>query len=217
MITIAQLVERIISQKPYLEEAMGAGLINLSSMARYIQPDIESELGRKVKEGAIIMALKRYDSPLDISLNTRLKQTLGSLGEITVRSKLSDYTFKNSDSLVENQKSLLKLISDQREIFFTFSQGIYETTIVISSSMNDVLEKLFKGEKMVSKISELSSVTVRLPENNIKMTGLYYHLLKKIAWDKINIIEIISTTNEFTLVVDEKDAARTFNVLKNLQ
>jgi aspartokinase len=48
------------------------------------------------------------------------------------------------------------------------------------------------------------------------MAGLYYFILKKLAWNKINIIELISTTNEFTIVVDEQDAALTFNVLKQL-
>ncbi|PKP30747.1 MAG: aspartate kinase, partial [Bacteroidetes bacterium HGW-Bacteroidetes-17] len=128
----------------------------------------------------------------------------------------SDYTYKNSDRIVEKQKSLLLIIEDKRECFYTFSQGIYETTMVISSSMSSELENLFKTERLVSKITDLSSVTLRLPENNTKMTGLYYFILKRIAWEKINIIELISTTNEFTIVVDEHDAALTFNVLKQL-
>jgi len=216
MLTITQLVDRILAQRPFLEEVMSEGLVNLSAAARQIQPEIENALGRKVKEGAILMALKRYSSHLDLSLNVKLKNSLRQMGEITVRSKLSDYTYKNSDRIVEKQKSLLLIIEDKRECFYTFSQGIYETTMVISSSMSSELENLFKTERLVSKITDLSSVTLRLPENNTKMTGLYYFILKRIAWEKINIIELISTTNEFTIVVDEHDAALTFNVLKQL-
>ncbi len=216
MLTIAQLVDNIMKEHPFLEEVIAEGLLNLSAMSRNIQPEIESALGREVKEGAILMALKRYTSHLDVSINIKLKNSLAQLGEITVRSKLSDYTYKNSDGIVEKQKSLLKLIEDKREAFYTFSQGIYETTMVISSSMCGQLENLFVNEKLVSKIENLSSVTLRLPENNVMMTGLYYLILKRIAWEKINILELISTTNEFTIVVDEQDAAKTFNVLKQL-
>lgn len=216
MLTIAQIVEKIVSKRPFLEEVMSEGLANLSAIARTIQPEIEQSLGREVKEGAILMALKRYTSQLDPSLNIKLKKSLQQMGEITVRSKLSDFTYINSDRIVEKQMSLLKLIEDKRECFYTFSQGIYETTMVISSSMSNELENLFQSERLVSRIDKLSSVTLRLPENNTKLTGLYYFILKKIAWNKINIIELISTTNEFTIVVDEQDAAATFNVLKQL-
>jgi predicted nucleotide-binding protein (sugar kinase/HSP70/actin superfamily) len=216
MLTIAQLVDNIMKERPFLEEVISEGLLNLSAMSRNIQPEIESALGRKVKEGAILMALKRYTSHLDVSINIKLKKSLAQMGEITVRSKLSDYTYKNSDRIVEKQKSLLKLIEDKQEAFYTFSQGIYETTMVISSSMSAQLEKLFASERLVSKIESLSSVTLRLPENNVMMTGLYYLILKRIAWEKINILELISTTNEFTIVVDDQDAAKTFNVLKQL-
>lgn len=216
MLTIAQIVEKIVSKRPFLEEVMSEGLANLSAIARTIQPEIEHSLGREVKEGAILMALKRYTSQLDPSLNIKLKKSLQQMGEITVRSKLSDFTYINSDRIVEKQMSLLKLIEDKRECFYTFSQGIYETTMVISSSMSNELENLFQSERLVSRIDKLSSVTLRLPENNTKLTGLYYFILKKISWNKINIIELISTTNEFTIVVDEQDAAATFNVLKQL-
>lgn len=216
MLTIAQVVENIVGQRPFLEEVMSEGLVNLSAMARTIQPEIEQSLGKEVKEGAILMALKRYTSHLNPSLNLKLMKSLKQLGEITVRSKLSDFTYKNSERIVEKQMSLLKLIEDKRECFYTFSQGIYETTMVISSSMSDELENLFHSEKLVSRIEKLSSVTLRLPENNTHMAGLYYFILKKLAWNKINIIELISTTNEFTIVVDEQDAAQTFNVLKQL-
>jgi len=216
MLTIAQIVEKEIRQRPFLEEVMTEGLVNLSALARLIRPEIERTLGREIKEGAILMALKRYNSPFSPFLNVKLMNSLNKIGEITVRSQLSDFTYKNSDRIVEKQKSLLLLIEDKRECFYTFSQGIYETTMVISSSMSDDLENLFKDEKLVSKIDKLSSVTLRLPENNTKLIGLYYFILKKIAYHKVNIIELISTTNEFTLVVDEQDAALTFNVLKQL-
>ncbi len=216
MLTIAQIVEKVVSQRPFLEEVMSEGLVNLSAMARTIQPEIEKSLGREANEGAILMALKRYTSKLDPSLNIKLMKSLDRMGEITVRSKLSDFTYKNSDRIVEKQKSLLKLIEDKRECFYTFSQGIYETTMVISSSMSEDLAALFESERLVSRIDQLSSVTLRLPEDNTKLAGLYYYILKKIAWNKINIIELISTTNEFTIVVDEQDAAKTFDVLKQL-
>ncbi len=217
MITIAQIVESIISHKPFLEEFMADELINYSSLARSIQPQIEKALGRPVNSGAIVMALKRYVPQVDLKLNMQLEKASTNLGDITVRSNLTDYTYRNSATLVENQRKLLELISFRDDVFFTISQGVYEVNIVISSNFADNLEKAFKDENQISKLENLSSVTMRLPSDNVKMTGLYYHILKKLAWNKINIVEVISTTNEFTIVVEEDDIGNAFTVLKNLK
>ena len=54
MITIAEIAEEIIRKSPFLEEALADGLINVSSLARMIKPDIEKKLQKPIKEGAII-------------------------------------------------------------------------------------------------------------------------------------------------------------------
>ena len=59
MITISQIVYSIIENKPFLEEGLKKGIINLSALARFIKPDIEKKLQKKVKTGAIIVALDR--------------------------------------------------------------------------------------------------------------------------------------------------------------
>ena len=41
------------------------GLFNLTSLARIMTDELESELGKDVKQGAIIMALKRLSEDLD--------------------------------------------------------------------------------------------------------------------------------------------------------
>ena len=216
MITIAQIVDDIISRKPLLEELLSENLVNLSALARNIQAEIEQKLGKDINHSAILMALKGYTSKLDLSINIKLKKTISQLGEITVRSMLSDYTFRNSDKMAGKQQELLKLISEERDCFYTFSQGIYETTIIISSAYKDALEKVFESESLVAKKDDLSSVTLKLPADNFELAGLYYFILKKLAWENINIIEVISTTNEFTVIVEESKAAQTFNALKSL-
>jgi hypothetical protein len=216
MKSTGQAVEQIIRSKSFIEEALEENLINLSSLARFIKQEVEEVLGKEVKEGALVMALKRYVSRADPKINIKLQKAMANLGEITVRSQLTDYTFRNSDSMLDNQKELLKSISQRGEIFYNLSRGVNETTIVISNIMNDEVERIFKKEKLVSRITHLSSVTIKLPINNTKVTGLYYSLLRKTTWERINILEVVSTTNEFTIVVDESEAGHVFNVFKNL-
>ena len=41
MITISQAVEAIIKVKPFISDALSDGLINISALARQIQPEID--------------------------------------------------------------------------------------------------------------------------------------------------------------------------------
>lgn len=139
------------------------------------------------------------------------------MGDITVRSNLADYTFRNSDALTNCQTELLKIISDRKEIFYAFSQGIYETTLILSDVIGDDIARIFDKEILTFKISDLSSITIKLPEENAQVFGVYYHILKKLAYEGINILEIVSTTHEFTVIVNDADVDAAFSVLKRLK
>jgi hypothetical protein len=217
MITVAQIVTTIISQKPFLAEALVEGIINTSSLARQIQQEVETMLQKPVQTGAIVMALKRFSPQIDLQTNIKFKKVFKGLGDIIVRSNLSDYTYKNSETLFEKHIQLLKRITGKEEIFYTFVQGVFESNFVISNSLGVDLEVLFKDEKIIASSQNLSSITLKLPFENISLPGFYYFILRKIAWEGINIFEVISTTNEFTIIVREQDVDRAFSVMKNLK
>ena len=134
MKTIQETVETIIQQTPFIEEAMQEKLINVSSLARIIQPEVEEALGKEVKTGAIMMSIIRM-SPLEIlKIRKNIKALSLKLGDFIVRSDLFDYTFKNSSTLHKQISFIFAKIGDNRESFFTVSQGIFETNIVISAN-----------------------------------------------------------------------------------
>ena len=216
MIKIAEVVENLIKKKPFIEGALHEGLINMSSLARQLKPEVEAKLKKPVQEGAIIMALKRLAPMLDIQMNMKIRKALKQFGDIIVRSNLADFTFRNSDSLITRQTKLLEEISGRKEFFHTISKGVFETTIVISNSLSDELLEIFSKEELISKTANLSSITIKLPSENSTIPGLYYFIFKKIAWEGINILEVISTTNEFTIILNEKDVDHAFSVLKSI-
>lgn len=210
------IVEEIIKKSPFLEEALAEGIINLSSLSRQIKAEIDEELKKDVQIGAIVMALKRLSPKFDPNLKIKVKKVISKLGDITVRSKITYYTFKNSDSLIEKQAELLKKLQGKKDIFFAFSQGVYETSIILSDSEHNDVDTIFKNEAIVQESKGLSSITIKLPSENSDVSGIYYFILKKIAWEGINILDIISTMHEFTIIVNDESIDRAFTILKNL-
>ena len=217
MITIRKIVTELVEKSPFIEEALADDLINVSSLARRLKPDIEKVLGKEVKEGAIIMAINRMEPSYYHKVNIGLKSFIKNLGDIIVRSNLDDFTFYNSETLINKKKKLLTVIDSEKELFCTFSQGVYETTIIVSSAISDKVEMIFENEKMLAHTSDLSSITIKLPKQNVEVSGLYYYIFKKLAWEGINIIEVISTTNEFTVVINDQYVDRAFSILKKLK
>ncbi len=217
MKTIQETVETIINRTPFIEEAMQDKLINVSSLARAIKPEVEQTLGKKVKSGAIMMSINRI-SPINIlRIRKNIKSFSLKLGDFIVRSDLLDYTFKNTGSLHKQISVLFSKTGNNRESFFTVSQGIFETNIVVSKNLKPEIELLFSKEKIVSSIEKLASITIKLPKINVEQSGIYYFILKQLAWANIPLQEIISTTNEITLVVKEEDINKTFSILIDLK
>jgi len=210
------LVEEIIKKSPFLEEALAEGIINLSSLSRQIKPEIDEITKHDVQIGAIVMALKRLSPKFDPNLKIKVKKVINKLGDITVRSRITYYTFRNSETIVDRQADLLKKIKGKKDTFFAFSQGVYETTIILSDSEHDDVDSIFKNESLIQETKGLSSLTIKLPSENADVSGIYYFILKKIAWEGINILDIISTMHEFTIIVDDDSIDRAFTILKNL-
>jgi len=175
MKTIASCVEDILIKQPFLEEALFRQIINFSALSEELQTPVSKMLGKPVKTGAIMMALRRYAPP-----DSNVMETLDT------------------------------------KSFYGFSTGVYESNIVVSSSEKRIVIEGFKNEKMIDSQDNLSAISIRLPKNNQRISGLYYQIFKRFAWEGISLHEVISTTNEFTVLVESHLVDQAFSAIKNL-
>lgn len=217
MRTIASCVEEILVAQPFLEEALSRSIINYSALAEELQRPIGAMLRKPVKSGAIMMALRRYNPPKDLRNSLRLKRVLENLGDITVRSNLSDFTFQNSKTLIHSHSKILAEINTNTTIFYAFTRGIHESNIIISSSEKQKVQNSFVDENQIGLQENLSAISIRLPKDNSKITGLYYQIFKRLAWEGIALYEVVSTTNEFTILVEDYLVDKAFSVVKRLK
>ena len=217
MKTISSIVEHHIKTRPFLLSALSQGIINLTSLARDMMPELEMHLGKEVKQGAVVMALKRLSEDLDFRVNHKILKVLKNIGEITVRSSLSDYTFVVSETILARQSDFISELDKQSDVFYTSSRGVNETNIVVSSLANPLVDKHFKGEKLIQRLDDLASITVKLPKENVSVPGIYYFIFQRLAWEGIIINEVISTPNEFTILVSEEVVDVAFKVIKDLK
>lgn len=217
MRTISACVGELLMAQPFLEEALSRGIINYSALAEQWVIPIGQMLKKPVKSGAVMMALRRYQPPIDFGNSLKLKRVIQNLGDITVRSNLTDFTFQNSKTLSASQSKILEHMDNYSNVFYAFTLGIYESNIIITTSQKHNVLNSFKDEILLGEKAELSAITISLPSDNSKVTGLYYQIFKRLAWEGIAIYEVVSTTNEFTILVEDDVVDRAFSVMKRLK
>ena len=215
MITIPETVENIIKKSPFLAESLSQGIINISALARKIKRQVENEVMKEIQIGAIVMALNRLSKRIQVK-TTEGKKLFGSAPDLMVRSNLVEITFVNSEFLLQKQRFLLERIDDSRNYFLTFTQGIFETTIIAGKELKPDIIALFKDERIISQFDNLSAITVLLPPGTALIPGAYDFILKSLAWESINIIEVVSTFNEFTMILNSIESDRAFSIINRL-
>lgn len=217
MKTIAQCVNEIIASQPFIEEALSQRIINYAALAEALNEQIAGMMGKNVKNGAILMALRRYSSPTETQKSLRLQEVLAKLGDITVRSDLANFTFENSNTLIQNHATMLSKMAGDSRVFYAFTRGIYESTLIISANEEKTIREQFKKERITEYQKALSAISIRLPQGNTAVAGLYYQIFKQLAWEGIPLQEVISTTNEFMILVEDDLVDSAFSVIKRLR
>lgn len=213
MFSIAQLVEETVKKSPILEEGLSSGIVNLSAVARKIKPQLEKRILKKTSISAIVMALQRLGKKL------KEKHKTGRLilpKDVTVRSNLVELTYASSPTLQTKQLKALQLAEKSKDVFFNILQGLFESSIISSGNIAQELKEIFKGERLMIKVENLGAITLRYSEEALYTPGVYYYILKNLAWSGINVIEVISIHNELSLIFEQSKIDIAFMTIKEL-
>jgi hypothetical protein len=213
VIAIATVVETIIRESPFLEEGIVTGIVNLSALARRLRPQVESELQKEVSDAAVMMALKRL-APDIAARDVAIVKLLRQMRDLTVRSNLVEFTFRSSPTLLESQRKLLHAIGKETDAFLTYTQGVFEVTLIASAKLAARVEEVFHAETVLSRLANLSAIIIALPTRCVKVPGVHYMLLKQLAFHDLNVVEVVSTYSELTMVLAKDDVDRAFSILK---
>jgi hypothetical protein len=203
----------MLRHQPFLDDALSKDLLNFSALAEHLQPEVEKILRKPVKQGSIIMALRRYSPQRNLLKNANLRE----MGDIVVRSGITEFTYLNSNTLLGNQAMLMNSVKDQIGVYLNYSSTYQESNILVSTDLKERVSDFFKDETLVSVKSELSSITIALPKNSSKTVGLYFYIFKLLAYEGIPVFEMISTSNYFALFLEKEYINQAFLLLNEIK
>lgn len=209
MLKISDAVETIILENASLSFCFHQRLLNLSQLARYIQPAVATLAKKEASESAILMALSRLQSKR-LGDAPKAEAPL-RLNKLTVHSGLCTLTFTNHPDVHRN---LTSLIAEVRRTggFITLSEGIGEVTVILDEANFDLAQRLSKG-KPTFVHRNIASVSMKFSEDLLDGPGILYQVLQQVALQNINVIEVVSTATEFFIYMTEADAEMAFESL----
>ncbi|HEX6462700.1 MAG TPA: hypothetical protein VFZ58_05560 [Candidatus Saccharimonadales bacterium] len=201
MITVAQITENILLQDDVALAAARKGLLNLSSYARSIQPQIRTALLKDIQEGSIIAALSRLVARLDAAV----PEVTDVIQSLAVQSNLEGITYERSAEVASKIRKVYHEINVDNHTFLTVTQGINEITIVAESQVAQVFRGKLEGAHKIYDKANLVGITAKFRVGNLEIPNLIYTLTRRLAYKAVNIIEVVSTATELTYIIDRKD------------
>jgi len=215
MVTVSHLVKKIVGENSFLLEAMSKELISHGNLAEQLKPEIEKELGKAVKESAIVMALRRYQEELKSFDKQIIKFEFK--GEIVLKTNIMDFNIVKSPSLLSKIKNLYNLVDFERGDTLNIILGNNEVSIIANEKYKDKISNFLKGERILNKEFGLVALTISFTSKGfIHTPGVIFTAIRKLAWEQINIYEVVSTVNELTFILNNKDSMKAYNILCEL-
>ncbi len=214
MPTVSHIVKKIITQTPYLEEALDKGILNFANLAEYYQGQIEKELGQKVNGPAIVMAFRRHAENIE-SKNKSLPK-FDYTSEIVMKTNLVDICVMHSTAFFAKLKDIYKAIDYDKGDVLNIIHGNNEAIIITNEKHKKTILSILKDEKIINTLEDLASFSLKFNPQFLSTPGIIAAVVKQFAWEDINILELVTTNTEMTFIVQKKDINRTYNVLEAL-
>jgi aspartokinase len=213
MVTISHIVQKIVSEQVFVLEPMSRGIVSYGSLAEQLQPEIEEELGKKVKTHAIVMALRRYAETLK---ERPAKISFDFSSEIIMKTDICDIAVRRSPTLLHRLKRLYEIVDFETGDILNIVHGRYEVSVVTNERYREKSLALLKEEKILNVERELVSLTLTFSKEFLYTPGIIFNAVRNIAWESINIYEIVSTNTELTFIINKKDAVKGYKTLERL-
>lgn len=214
MVTISHIVNKLVNDKIYLYEAISKRIASYGSVARQLKPEIEKEMGREVEHSAIVTALRRFADKIDVKYKDIVFNS--RYAEVNLKTHIIDINVLKTQALFDKLKRFYDVVDFERGDILHIIYGRTHVAIVTNERYKDQILSLLQNQK-IKKIEEnLVALNFTVGKARIDKPGVLFQITRSLAWENINIIEIISVDLDVAFIVEKKDAVKGFNALERL-
>ncbi len=204
MVTISHVVQNVLQHQVLIQEAINKKIVSYNKLAYYLKPKIELEINKPVKNSAIIMAIKRNTQKIKSkSEDFKFPKSIE-----TIRSDISYIVFEESTTILSKLYDLYNIVNFKKGGILNIIQGNYEVAVVINKKYKEDLLDICFNEKTLEIIDNLVSISYSYSKDLFYKHKILHDISVFLAWDNINIIDIIITKTEINIIIKEEDFSR---------
>ena len=134
--------------------------------------------------------------------------------EIQMKTNIYDVNLRRNDLFAEKLPEIYSSVHTDRGDFINVTIGSHEITLSVSENCRENVDRILSGFDIVHSYTDLVALTIVFHGDYIQTPGITYLAVRKLAWEHINIIEIVSTMNVLTFIVSREDSHRAYQALE---
>ena len=123
---------------------------------------------------------------------------------------------KNGRKLRDQSTIRYDIVELEKEDILNVIHGRYEASVVTNERYRERVLGFLKDEKVLNVEKDLVSLTLTYAKDFLHTPGVVFNVVRNIAWENINIFEIVSTNTELTFILHKKDAVNGYKALEKL-
>jgi len=150
-------------------------------------------------------ASKSYEKPTEFSARS-----------ITTYSNLVEIGVITSSQLREKIQEMYAFPELSEGAMLHISEGVNQTAFVFSGALEPKMRKVLEGEKILVEVDGVAQLSISFEKDMFETPGFLVYVLKELAWNGINVIEIISTYTELNIMIKGEDLTKAYKILEGI-
>jgi len=219
--SVSKAIKDILFSNSIYLNSLKLGIANYTALAIKIKPELDRIIGSEVNINTIVVSIKRIADALqqnqDLdSIAQEEKENLAG-ARISLTGSILEVEF---DKEMENIEKVMELFDRQSDIRFNLFQSKNHMNLFIENISE--IKRIFNSNDSPtitpSKIKEgVSMITISLPWEEIELRKTYQLLsmISNILYDnQISLHNAFFTPNEIILIINDRDAAKVYELLR---
>ena len=208
--SIPEVVREVITRNRSIYDCMKMDLINYTSLAVKIQPEIEKILGNSVNLNTVVVAIKRYADSFEIKEELKEEFVLKN-ARLSLTDGIMDVKFSVKDSKGMDPMAILDKFSKitNNYDFFRLSDSFR----FLAEDMEDI-RQIFRNvpedDDMFS--TGLAKIRISIP-NSQNQSDVVSYVAEVLHANGVELVNAFFSQDNITIILNERDSSRAYDIL----
>ncbi|MDP7115493.1 MAG: hypothetical protein QF915_00410 [Candidatus Woesearchaeota archaeon] len=196
-----------LAKRPEIEKAYQDGLINRRALARYL---IKQGVAKNNQFDALVAMLRRYKFG---KIEPASKDIFKAV-TVNMKDNILILDFEKEKSLLQKLQKLFASANYDRGDTLKVVVGSSTIKVFIDEKNEKLVNDLIKEYKLHNKLKDISEMSLFFDVNTQSTKGIMSTISRMFLVHDINIVEILTSSPELIIYLDEKDVVRAYELLK---